>query len=152
MGRIICSGSPQKQQSLAPDAGRCWQTRSQGRGKKLPLGVVPGTTAPGQPGQSRPGQGKVVLPRQKGETIRKIHLPCSWATLHLQESPAPIFSDQFPFITGTCWAEKRIISNSVYEKYSADSSPLDSFPNSICESGWQVLPCLIPLLAEDAVT
>lgn len=48
-----------------------------GGGRKLPFGVAPGTTAPGQPGQSRPGQGKVVLPRQKGETIWKVHLPCS---------------------------------------------------------------------------
>lgn len=65
---------------------------------------------------------------------------------------ARIFSDQFPFITGPCWAEKWIISNSVYEKYSAESSPLDSFPDSNCESSWQALLCLIPLLAKNAVT
>lgn len=151
MGRIICSGSPQKWQSLTPDSERCWQARSQGRGRKLPLGDVSGTAAPGQPGQGRPGQGKVVLPHQRGETVGKVHPPCSWATLHLHESPARIFSDQFPFTTGTCWAEKRIISNSMYEKYSADSSLLDSFPNSIYESSWQVLLCLTPFLAKNAV-
>lgn len=62
------------------------------------------------PGQTEQGAAAKSEGRDRGEDLSS---PTHWATLHLHESPARIFSG----ITGTCRVEK----------YLADSSPFDLF-------------------------
>lgn len=125
VNRIAWFGSPQKEQGLAPAAERCWQARTEGEGKEtIPRGSLPGAAARAVAGMELAWSGQGAAAESEGGDHGE-GSPSSThcATLHLQELPARIFSGQFPVITGTRGAEKQIISNSIYEKYLADSSP-----------------------------